>query len=148
MTADAADLPGPRVAYAVEPDLSVADFRRVLQASGLGATRPVDDTPRLQAMLAGANLILTARLRDRPGQDLIGVARGITDGAWCCYLAELAVCASAQGLGAGLGLMEEARRQLGPQVSLILVSVPESAGFYMRAGMQRIETAYWFKRSE
>jgi hypothetical protein len=40
-----------RVLYAREPDLPVAEFRRVLVESGLGAIRPVDDEPRLQARL-------------------------------------------------------------------------------------------------
>ncbi len=57
---------------------------------------------------------------------MVGVARGVTDHVWCCYIAELAVVASAQGLGSGQGLLAEARRLLGPQVSLILVYVPNA----------------------
>jgi ribosomal protein S18 acetylase RimI-like enzyme len=135
----------PNILYRHEPQLSVDEFRRVLTESGLGATRPVDDASRLGAMLCGANLILTARL-DEPGTKLVGVARGVTDFVWCCYLAELAVCASAQGMGVGRGLLDEARRQLGPAVSLILVSAPEAAGFYARAGMARVDNAFWFLR--
>jgi GNAT superfamily N-acetyltransferase len=135
------------VCYASEPALTVAEFRRVLDESGLGATRPVDDAARLGAMLAGANVIVTARL-DQPGRPLVGVARGVTDFAWCCYLAELAVCASAQGRGVGQGLLQEVRRQLGPRVSLILAAVPEAAGFYERAGMSRIANAFWYRRTQ
>jgi len=62
------------VLYAREPNLPVAEFRRVLAESGLGALRPVDDTARLQAMLDGAGLIVTARL-DSPGHPLVGIAR-------------------------------------------------------------------------
>jgi GNAT superfamily N-acetyltransferase len=135
------------IGYASEPALTVAEFRRVLDESGLGATRPVDDAARLGAMLAGANVIVTARL-DQPGRPLVGVARGVTDFAWCCYLAELAVCASAQGRGVGQGLLQEVRRQLGPRVSLILAAVPEAAGFYERAGMSRIADAFWYRRTQ
>lgn len=135
----------PRVLCAREPDLAVAEFRRVLVESGLGAIRPVDDEPRLKEMLAGANLILTARL-DRDGGPLVGIARCITDFAWCCYLAELAVCASAQGLGIGKGLLDEARRQIGPRVSLTLASVPDAVGFYERVGMARIADAFSYRR--
>jgi ribosomal protein S18 acetylase RimI-like enzyme len=134
------------IQYAREPDLSVAEFRRVLQESGLGAIRPMDDEPRLQAMLSAADLILTARL-DQAGAPLVGLARRITDFAWCCYLSELAVSAAAQGLGIGRGLLEEARRQLGPQVALVLSSVPQAVGFYERAGMARIPDAFWYRRS-
>lgn len=134
-----------RVLYGREAFLDAAEFRRVLVESGLGATRPVDDRPRLEAMLSGANLIVTARL-DRPGRPLVGVARCITDSAWCCYLMELAVSASAQKLGIGKGLLDETRRQIGPSVSLILASMPDVVGFYERAGMARLPDAFWYKR--
>jgi ribosomal protein S18 acetylase RimI-like enzyme len=134
-----------RVLYAREPALDVAEFRRVLVESGLGVTRPIDDEPRLKQMLSAADLVLTARL-DQPNNPLVGVARCITDFAWCCYLAELAVSTSAQGLGIGKGLLDEARRQLGPNVSLVLASVPEAVGFYERAGMARLPDAFWYRR--
>jgi ribosomal protein S18 acetylase RimI-like enzyme len=133
------------VLYASEPALDVAEFRHVLVESGLGDTRPVDDEARLQAMLANANLVLTARL-DRPDRQLIGVARAITDFAWVCYLAELAVTRSAQGLGVGKGLMDEAQRQLGPSVAISLLSMPDAVGFYERIGMTRMSDAFWFGR--
>ena len=139
------DATRPRVFYAREPTLSVAGFRRILMESGLGALRPVDDTARLQAMLDGAGLIVTARL-DIPGHPLVGVARGVTDGVWCCYLSDLAVCASAQRMGIGQGLLDETRRQLGPGVTLVLISVDGAVGFYDRAGMTRLSNAFWQRR--
>lgn len=135
----------PRILYAREPALDVAEFRRVLVESGLGAIRPVGDEPRLKAMLSAADLILTARL-ERRGCPLVGVARCVTDFSWCCYLSELAVSASAQGLSIGKGLLNEARRQLGPGVSLILASVPEVVDFYERVGMARLPNAFWYRR--
>lgn len=133
------------VLYARESAIGVDEFRRVLVESGLGATRPVADEARLQAMLSGANLILTARL-DRPDRLLVGVARCMSDFSWSCYLSELAVSAEAQNLGVGKGLLEEARRHLGPRVSLILASVPDAVGFYRRVGMAVLPDAFWFKR--
>jgi GNAT superfamily N-acetyltransferase len=135
------------VIYAREQTLDVREFRRVLDESGLGAIRPLDDLPRLGAMLSAANLIVAARKRE-PGFPLVGVARSLTDFAWCCYLSELAVCASAQGLGVGKGLLDETRRQLGPQVSLILASVPEAVGFYRRIGMPPMPDAFFYKRQQ
>ena len=117
-----------RVHYGVEPKLDVTEFRRVLVESGLGTIRPVDDTARLQAMLDAADLVVGARL-----------------GA---YLSDLAVVASAQRLHIGQGLLDEARRRLGPRVALILSSVPDAVGFYERAGLQRIADAFWYPRSE
>lgn len=131
------------IVYAREANVAVADFRQVLVDSGLAAIRPVGDEPRLRQMLDAANLLVTAR---RPDGELVGIARCVTDFAWCCYLSELAVSKSAQGLGVGKGLLDETRRQLGPTVSLILASVPEAVGFYERAGMAPMQHTFWYKR--
>jgi ribosomal protein S18 acetylase RimI-like enzyme len=136
-----------RVVYAREQDLAAEEFGAVLDASGMGNIRPVKDPARLRELLAGANLVVTARL-DTPGRPLVGVARGLSDGAWCCYLSEVAVAPSAQRLGVGRGLLEETRRQLGPRVAVILASVPEACGFYERIGMERIDHAFWFRRGQ
>jgi ribosomal protein S18 acetylase RimI-like enzyme len=135
------------VVYARETALDAAEFRRVLVESGLGSARPVEDFARLQSMLSGADLVVTARLDDALHR-LVGVARGVSDGCWCCYLSELAVSASAQGLGVGKGLLDEAQRQLGPTVALMLISVPEATGFYERAGMDRVADAFWYRRTQ
>ncbi|MBZ9989851.1 GNAT family N-acetyltransferase [Mesorhizobium sp. BH1-1-5] len=134
-----------KVLYASEPSLDVAEFRRVLVESGLGKVRPVDDEARLQTMLDNANLVLTARLH-RPDRQLVGVARGMTDFSWVCYISDLAVSKTAQGLGVGKGLMDEAQRVLGPSVAVSLISMPDAVGFYERIGMMRMSDAFWFSR--
>lgn len=131
--------------YAVEPGLDPAEFRRVLDESGLGVTRPVDDAARMKAMLASADLVLTARLGG-PHGELVGVCRAITDFSWVCYISELAVSKKAQGLGVGKGLLDETRRRLGPQVAIALISMPDAVGFYERAGMAHMPDAFWFGR--
>ena len=87
--------------YAREARLNPAEFVQVLVASGLGKTRPVADAARIARMLAGADLVMTAR-RTCDGE-LVGVARCITDFSWCCYVSELAVNGAAHGHGAGRG---------------------------------------------
>jgi ribosomal protein S18 acetylase RimI-like enzyme len=134
-----------QVFYNTEPDLAPAEYTRVLRESGLGAHWPIGDTSRLASMLAGASLIVTARL-EQPLGPLVGVARCITDFAWCAYLSELAVCSSAQGLRIGQGLLDYARDQLGPQVSLIVISFPEAVGFYEHLGIERVADAFWYRR--
>lgn len=136
-----------QVFYSRELGLDAAEFRRVLVESGLGAARPIEDNARLAAMLSAADLILTARSGRLDGP-LVGVARCITDFTWCCYVSELAVAASAQGNGIGKGLLDEIRRQLGPGVSVILVSMPGAVSFYERIGMARIADAFWYRREQ
>jgi GNAT superfamily N-acetyltransferase len=126
-----------------EPDLPVEDFCRVLLESGLGATRPVDDLPRMRQMLAQADLVMTARREDG---ELLGVARCLTDFAWIAYLSELAVSRRAQGLGVGMQLLEAVRQELGPRVTLALASMPDAVGFYEKVGMPRMADAFQFRR--
>ena len=89
------------IVYAEEPGLSVDDYVAVLGATTMRTKRPLENRARIGEMLSGANLIVTAR---RNGE-IVGLARCITDRAWICYCAELAVKESAQGLGVGAGII-------------------------------------------
>ena len=89
------------VVIAREQDLAAAEFRAVLEASGLGERRPVDDAQRLDRMLRQANLIVAARIAGT----LVGVSRALTDFSYCCYLADLAVAQDAKGRGIGQRLI-------------------------------------------
>jgi len=64
-----------QIVYALEPDLTVREFRDILVASTLGQRRPIDDLERLERMLRQADIIITARDGDR----LVGISRAITD---------------------------------------------------------------------
>jgi GNAT superfamily N-acetyltransferase len=128
--------------YAIEATVSVEEFRLLLTESGLGVRRPVDEPERLQAMLRNANLVVTARTDGV----LVGIARSVTDFAFCCYLSDLAVSRQAQGKGVGAGLIQATRKHIGPNVSLILSSVPESVGFYESIGMAPLPNGFWQRR--
>ncbi|KQV45827.1 GNAT family N-acetyltransferase [Duganella sp. Root336D2] len=130
------------ITYAVEAGVSVDEFRNLLVTSGLSRRRPVDDAARLEAMLANANLVLTARMDGK----LVGIARAITDFSFACYLSDLAVSDEAQGQGIGARLIEEMRTHLGPTVSLILSAVPEAVPFYQRIGMAPLPDCFWHRR--
>ena len=132
------------VVYAEEPALSVADYVAVLGETTMRGKRPLANTERIGQMLAGADLIVTAR---REGE-LLGLARCITDRIWICYCAELAVRESAQGLGVGRGILEAAWAILGPKVGFVLVSEPEAVQFYKRVGMSPDVTAFYRPRSD
>lgn len=128
--------------YAVENNVSVDEFRSLLIDSELGARRPVEDNARLESMLRNANFIVTARVNGV----LVGIARSVTDFAFCCYLSDLAVSKQAQGRRIGAQLIEETRKHMGPSVSVILSSVPEAVGFYQRINMQPLPNGFWFRR--
>ncbi|GEP08527.1 GNAT family N-acetyltransferase [Methylobacterium gnaphalii] len=127
--------------YGVEPALSAAEFRRVLVNSGLDARRPAEDLARLERMLRGAGLIVTARAYT-PERTLVGVARTLTDFSYCAYVSDLAVAKPQQGLGIGRGLLEAVRKQVGPEVSVILLSAPGIEAYYEKIGMRSATNAF------
>jgi len=132
---------GP-VIYAVETGVTTDEFRDVLNGSGLGKRRPVDDTARLRAMLANANLIVTARMDG----ELVGIARAMTDFSFSCYLSDLAVVDAVKGRGIGATLIEALRKHLGSTVNVILSAVPEAVPFYQRIGMTPLPDCFWYRR--
>lgn len=135
------------IVYAREPALSADDYLAVVGNSALGATRPLADRERIAAMLAGAGLVVTARL---DGQ-CVGIARGLTDFAWVCYLADLAVHDAFQGRGIGTGLLRHCKAVLGDGVGIALLSVPEAVSYYARlgdsVGLKPYPHAYWMDRT-
>src|SRR5580765_2507840 len=70
------------ITYALEPELTAAEFRAILVASTLAERRPAEEPKRLELMLRRADIIVTAR----DGSRLVGISRAITDFAYCCYL--------------------------------------------------------------
>lgn len=135
------------IVYAREDGLSVADYVAVVGDSALGQNRPIADHERIAAMLAGADLIVTARL---DGQ-CIGLARCLTDFAWVCYCAELAVRNAFQRRGIGTALLTTCKQIVGDGVSITLLSAPEAVGYYERIGpeigMRRNPDAFYLPRS-
>lgn len=131
------------IVYAAEPDLTVEDFVSVLGDTVMRDRRPLGNPERIRRMLAGADLIVTAR--DETGA-LLGLARCISDGEWVTYCAELAVRESAQGHGIGRALLDACYEHIGPGQTLLLVAFPEAVGFYERLGMQK-EPAYLHART-
>lgn len=118
--------------------ISAAEFVDVLRRSTLGERRPVDDGAAIEAMLAHANLLATAW----DGAKLVGVARSLTDFAYCCYLSDLAVDEAYQKCGIGRGLIALTQQQLGPKARLILLAAPKAEGYYPRLGFDAHRSAW------
>ena len=106
------------------------EFADVLRRSTLAERRPVQDAACLAQMVAGASLWATCR---RSGL-LVGIARSVTDFAYCCYLSDLAVDQAYARNGIGRRLIAETRARLGPRCSLILLSAPAAVSYYPRIG--------------
>ncbi len=120
------------IIYKVESNLEPSEFIDVLKRSTLGERRPIDDFERIKKMCENANLIVTARLDGK----LIGIARSITDFAYCTYLSDLAVDKEFQKKGIGKKLIEETKKQT-PLAKLILLSAPAAVDYYPKIGMKK-----------
>jgi ribosomal protein S18 acetylase RimI-like enzyme len=119
-------------------------FADILNRSGLGARRPVDDPGRLARMLAGAKLTIIAT--DDASGEIVGIARSITDFSYACYLSDLAVDVAYQRNGIGKRLIELTRERAGPQCALILIANPDAVEFYKRLGMPNCDRAFVYPR--
>jgi GNAT superfamily N-acetyltransferase len=120
--------------------LDPADVARLFEASGI--TRPTQDLPRIARMFANANLIISAW----SGDTLVGVARALTDHAYCCYLSDLAVDKAFQAHGIGKELIRRTRAVIGDEVSLILMSAPGAMQYYPKVGFMAAENAFVVRR--
>lgn len=124
-----------------EGKLAVEEFQDVIRRSDLN--RPADDVPRLTMMLAHANLVVAARDDTR---HLIGVARSLTDFAYCCYLSDLCVDEAWQGRGIGRALVAETKSIVGPNSMVLLLSAPKPMGYYPRIGMDTVQNGFIIRR--
>lgn len=133
--------------YAIEPDLTAAEFIAVLRASTLAARRPVDNLPRIEMMLRNADVIVTARVEGK----LVGVSRAITDHTYCTYLSDLAVDVAFQGRGIGRELIKRTHEAAGLESTLMLLAAPKAVTYYPHIGMTRHESCWisgWFMPGE
>lgn len=124
--------------YCSDKIISATEFVDVLRRSTLAERRPVDDSGCIDAMLRHADLLCTAWDEDQ----LIGVARSVTDFQYCCYLSDLAVDAAYQNLGVGKELIRLTKTKLGPKANLILLAAPKAEGYYPKIGFEPHRSAW------
>lgn len=117
------------ITYRVGNELDLDEVLDLYQASTLGERRPVGDRARMARMLRNANLVVTAW----EGALLVGIARSLTDFAFCTYLSDLAVRVSHQRRGIGRELIARTR-DAGGAATLVLLSAPRAVDYYPHVG--------------
>lgn len=133
-----------KIDYKIDEPISPQTFRHILVMSELGERRPVDDMVCLKAMVEHADLMITAWLND----EIIGVARSVTDFNYCCYLSDLAVSKNHQHKGIGKKLIALTQQQLVPTCSLILLSAPAAQEYYPKIGFDQHQSAWILRRGK
>ncbi|MDR2011854.1 MAG: GNAT family N-acetyltransferase [Rhodanobacter sp.] len=119
------------IAYRDDYRPHLDEARDLYRASTLGERRPVDDNTRFSAMLAHANLIITAW----DGAVLVGISRCVSDFVWTTYLADLAVRVSHQRRGIGKELIRRTQAAA-PQAKILLLAAPAAERYYPHIGFQ------------
>ena len=125
------------ITYAIENNLDVEEFKSVLIRSTLGQRRPVDNHDRMTEMIRNANITITARENGL----LIGVARSVSDFAFCTYLSDLAVDEKFQKQGIGKELIRRTKLEA-PDAKLILLAAPAAREYYPKIGMPQFEYCF------
>jgi GNAT superfamily N-acetyltransferase len=127
------------IIYAQEQSLPVSDYVAVLATTYMKDSRPIGNAERIGRILAGSNMIVTAR--DETGA-IVGLGRGISDGEWVVYLADLVVHADHQRKGIGSGILRKIKEIIGPGMGIVLVAYPEAEAYYKKIGLGSMPAFY------
>ena len=123
----------------IKPELeqAIALYRHC----SLGERRPITDSTRFKAMLDNANLVITAWYDDQ----LIGIARCLTDFVYITYLADLAVDEDYQKQGIGKQLIKEVKKNTHENCSITLLAAPSAVDYYGHIGFNAHPSAWILK---
>jgi ribosomal protein S18 acetylase RimI-like enzyme len=105
--------------------------------------RPIDDPARIEQMYAGSNVVWTAW----DGEQLVGILRGWTDGAYNGYICDLAVHPGTQQRGVGRELLDRVRASA-PLVEFVLRASPIARDYYQHLGWTAIENGWFWPRPD
>lgn len=118
------------IEYKINAPVTSDQFIGLLRRSTLGERRPVDDRECIEGMLNNSNLMVTAW----DNENLVGIARSMTDFHYACYLSDLAVDKQYQNNGIGKELQKITQKQLAPKCKLILIAAPAANSYYEHIG--------------
>ncbi|KRN26878.1 GNAT family N-acetyltransferase [Liquorilactobacillus mali] len=129
------------ITYSNNKEITAKQLATLFANSGIH--RPIEDLPRLEKMIRNASVIWTAWDNK---QELVGVARAITDFSYACYLSDLAVDKKYQRQGIGKRLVEELTKQIGPDVSLVLLAAESAMSYYPKLQFENVDNAFLKRR--
>ncbi|UAY54684.1 GNAT family N-acetyltransferase [Arachidicoccus terrestris] len=128
------------IIYAINKIIPIDTIIEVFDSSGIN--RPTGDMKRIESMFKAADLTVSAW----DGDQLVGIARSLTDFCYCCYLSDLAVRKEYQHEGIGKELVRRTRLEIGPQSMLLLLAAPSAVAYYPKLGMEKMDRAFIFNR--
>jgi len=128
------------IRYESNPQLTVEDFIEILEKSTLGIRRPLDNREDMQTMLDLGNYYICAYVENQ----LVGLARAMTDFVYTTYLSDLAVDEAFQHMGIGKTLLFKMKEEI-PKAKLILLAAPAAETYYPKIGLKNHPHCYIIK---
>lgn len=132
------------IEYKINARVSTYQFIGLLRESTLGERRPIEDRECMDGMVNNSNLMVTAW----HGEELIGIARSMTDFHYACYLSDLAVHMKYQRSGIGKKLQIKTQEQLGPHCKLIIIAAPAANAYYEHIGFTNNQRCWVLDRDK
>ncbi|MBU2710784.1 GNAT family N-acetyltransferase [Zooshikella harenae] len=132
------------ITYKINEIVDVEQFINLLNNTTLGERRPVNDYNCIQGMLKNSNLIISAWVQDQ----LVGIARSVTDFNYACYLSDLAIDEKYQRFGMGKQLITLTQAQLGPRCKITLLAAPAAREYYKHIGFTQNEYCWTLDRHQ
>jgi ribosomal protein S18 acetylase RimI-like enzyme len=129
------------ITYQINRKISAEEVSNLFKKSGIN--RPLEDLDRIQRMVENADINITAWDNDQ----LIGIARSITDYSFCCYLSDLAVDEDYQHRGIGKKLVRITKEHIGEEVSLILLASPIAMEYYPHIGFEKLDNCFAIRKT-
>jgi predicted N-acetyltransferase YhbS len=129
------------ITYRDKANISAQEAIDLYIRSTLGERRPIGQIDTFTAMLANANLMVSAWDEDK----LVGIARSLTDFAYVAYLADLAVDQQYQKQGIGKQLIKETQARLAPDCMIVLLAAPKANEYYQKLGFEHNPRAWTLK---
>jgi len=135
------------ITYRAGNQLDLDAVIELYAASTLGERRPIANRGRMEAMLAHANLVITAWDDSAPAPLLVGISRSLTDFRYVTYLADLAVRDTHQRQGIGAELIRQTKGAA-PEATIVLLAAPKAVDYYPRIGFSRHDSAWILRPDE
>jgi len=102
------------IEYKINKPITSEQFVELLEKSSLAERRPIHNSECMEGVVKNSNLVVSAW----HGDELIGIARSVTDFHYACYLSDLAVDQKYQKSGVGKRLMALTQEQLNEECNL------------------------------
>ncbi len=124
--------------YTTKKLISVESYVDLISSTSLKDRRPLNDYERIEQMLKNASLTVTAW----DGNELVGIARSVTDFAYCCYVSDLAVRGKYQKKGIGKKLLQITKDNIHNNAKIILLAAPQAEEYYPHIGFEKHNAAF------